>query len=685
MANIRINSLPATTSVLADDVLPMDGASTRKIKPGDLLASVRPFATQLQAETGTDAVTAMSPLTTAQAIAAKLPSTAAGRALLNGTDAAAQRSSLGLGNSSTRAVGTVAGTVAAGDDIRFAGVAGIVDQATAEAGTNNTGIMSPLRTSQQTVSKLANPSGTIGLSAVNGSAATLMRSDAAPALSQAIAPTWTALHTHTGGEEMTGAPPLTRIFTGSGLDAKMHANISGTAASATVPEIGLQVTMTSDVGSGLTTAYKIPLTYSILGGVNSAPIYGENGIVQGYGSTYLMLGGEDDLNQQGPGHADTLGATAASYGRVAVAAGSFRSTAGFWATGATASFNYGFAVSNHGANGAHSAGFHDASSSSICFQGIGTHDTLLDGSNSSVLFGMTLPNNTQAIAQLSTSAAFLPVIKLNASDNVEIAGTGVGGISVMTSVYPGADNVYSLGAAPSFRFSSVAAATGTIITSDETEKTDTKTIAPATAMQILRDVAAEDKGFMTFRWISGGSEPVEVEEEGLVHATETVVENYEEYDHRPDGTMQRVVKTRTVGRPVYDDVPVFNPDGSPAMEVRTVGQDGGVEYQVTRRLPRMVQGTVKKTIYQERAGVREHAGSSAQVWRRVLADHDYDLGLVTLSDPTDPNSRHSMRPDQEIPFIGAAVVDVDARLAEALKAVQALTKRVASLEKRLGA
>src|SRR6185312_4313225 len=41
----------------------------------------------------------------------------------------------------------------------------------------------------------ANPSGSIGLTAVNGTAVTAMRSDAAPPLSQAIAPTWTGNHT----------------------------------------------------------------------------------------------------------------------------------------------------------------------------------------------------------------------------------------------------------------------------------------------------------------------------------------------------------------------------------------------------------------------------------------------------------------------------------------------------------
>lgn len=40
----------------------------------------------------------------------------------------------------------------------------------------------------------ANPTASLGLAAINGVATTAMRSDAAPALSQAIAPTWTAQH-----------------------------------------------------------------------------------------------------------------------------------------------------------------------------------------------------------------------------------------------------------------------------------------------------------------------------------------------------------------------------------------------------------------------------------------------------------------------------------------------------------
>lgn len=54
----------------------------------------------------------------------------------------------------------------------------------------------------------ANPTGTIGLTAVNGSATTFLRSDGAPALSQAIAPTWTATHIWSGtGSHWTGTVP----------------------------------------------------------------------------------------------------------------------------------------------------------------------------------------------------------------------------------------------------------------------------------------------------------------------------------------------------------------------------------------------------------------------------------------------------------------------------------------------
>lgn len=53
------------------------------------------------------------------------------------------------------------------------------------------------------ITGLANPTASLGLTAVNGSATTAMRSDAAPALNQGIVPTWTAVHTWSLAEPRT--------------------------------------------------------------------------------------------------------------------------------------------------------------------------------------------------------------------------------------------------------------------------------------------------------------------------------------------------------------------------------------------------------------------------------------------------------------------------------------------------
>ena len=49
----------------------------------------------------------------------------------------------------------------------------------------------------------ANPTASIGLTTVNGSALTFMRSDAAPALDVSISPVWTGVHKYIGGAPIT--------------------------------------------------------------------------------------------------------------------------------------------------------------------------------------------------------------------------------------------------------------------------------------------------------------------------------------------------------------------------------------------------------------------------------------------------------------------------------------------------
>lgn len=83
--------------------------------------------------------------------------------------------------------------------------------ATNVATTNINGVTAPAA---------ANPTGTIGLSAVNGSATTYMRSDGAPALSQSIAPTMTGQWTFTAGSTtFSNATPVVRLIqTGAAED-----------------------------------------------------------------------------------------------------------------------------------------------------------------------------------------------------------------------------------------------------------------------------------------------------------------------------------------------------------------------------------------------------------------------------------------------------------------------------------
>lgn len=69
----------------------------------------------------------------------------------------------------------------------------------------------------------ANPTASVGLAAVNGVATTFMRSDAAPALSVAIVPTWTGIHTFTPETVHNGGVDL-------GTSGRFDSNVADSAA-----------------------------------------------------------------------------------------------------------------------------------------------------------------------------------------------------------------------------------------------------------------------------------------------------------------------------------------------------------------------------------------------------------------------------------------------------------------------
>lgn len=71
LANIRINDLPSEATPTKTEVLAIDGATTRKTTIEAATLAGRPTASQAEAEAGVEPVKAMTPLTTAQAIAAQ--------------------------------------------------------------------------------------------------------------------------------------------------------------------------------------------------------------------------------------------------------------------------------------------------------------------------------------------------------------------------------------------------------------------------------------------------------------------------------------------------------------------------------------------------------------------------------------------------------------------------------------
>lgn len=74
----------------------------------------------------------------------------------------------------------------------------------------------------------ANPSASVGLTAVNGSATTFMRSDGAPVLSQSISPTWTGSHLFVGGYTPSNA--TSGLFVGTRSSQASMLMVDSTAA-----------------------------------------------------------------------------------------------------------------------------------------------------------------------------------------------------------------------------------------------------------------------------------------------------------------------------------------------------------------------------------------------------------------------------------------------------------------------
>ncbi len=129
---------------------------------------------------------------------------------------------------------------------------------------------------EQRVSKLetspsvspANPTASVGLTAVNGSASTFMRSDASPALSQSIAPTWTGQHTFNTYAPIFGTMTLGSVFF-AGTSGVLSQDNSNFFYDATNHRLGLGTT-TPNQQLEITKNFRLPNSTSTSGIIYSA-------------------------------------------------------------------------------------------------------------------------------------------------------------------------------------------------------------------------------------------------------------------------------------------------------------------------------------------------------------------------------------------------------------------------------
>lgn len=177
-------------------------------------------------------------------------------------------------------------------------------------------------------------------------------------------------------------------------------------------------------------SYKIGVFASCLGDTNSASVYGINSVTQGHAGPggYLVTGIESDINNIGA-DAPTIGSDTSAYGVVAVGAGNFKSTAGFWSIGTTAGgWHFGYAASGNVSDSA----FIDISSAAISFNGangilVGT----VAKARQSQIHGYVAANSLQIIGRIEndnggSGVAAIGFQATNSAGETRSAKAGIG-------------------------------------------------------------------------------------------------------------------------------------------------------------------------------------------------------------------------------------------------------------------
>jgi hypothetical protein len=488
---------------------------------------------------------------------------------------------------------------------------------------------------------------------------------AAPSISTAMAPV-------VGASTKTAA--LGMLFAAGTLNANpsvSHAPVgnppttlgslvmSGTTQSASLREFFVSLGLISSTGAGVTASDKVTLYAAVDGFAGSGDIWSINTVTtmeSTFPANQNAQGYELDFNNmQGlRGGTSGIGGMAApvATGLSISGASSFTSTTAITIVGGAGQWNRGVTI----APAVVQAAFADYSSAYYGIQMQANHSQYgIDMQGSALGAGMRFPNNASINYRNSGNTADLTAINIDTSNRTVVGGNTVG-VVCAANTYPLNDNSIALGTG-SNRWTAVYAVNGTIQTSDPTLKTDIQPLPEALPL-----LAAVNP--VTFRWISGGYDVEEDEEERDVPATAPV--DHEHVQRVLDG--DRVIHTagtRTVHAEVYDEYPVHDEGGDPVYTtvkqpdgtLKLARDDDGNLIQVRHPVLRMTKAKVPVQRLVHREGRRTHWGFLASDLKTAFDAAGLDWGGYVKAGGTE-----HIRPDQLIPVLWKATQELAARI-----------------------
>lgn len=468
------------------------------------------------------------------------------------------------------------------------------------------------------------------------------------------------------------------MIVASGKTGNVGLSLRKTAVSATMPEVCGQFVIGSNVGGKIEQAFKIGVYGAAQGGPNSGYVLGGNFTGQGYAGAggYVVTAVEGDVNNNGAA-AGAPGSATAAYGFMSVAAGYAGSTSAYAATGGNQSWQFGYTCFDYGKPGATVAAFNDQSAAPNALQITGPKTALVNALGAQAGFGLLGGNNFPIVAQLDTANNIRSLLKLDASNVVQIGAPGVASIAANQSLNPAADNSLTLGTA-SLRWASISAADGVIHTSDPARKTAVRDLGtvvdPLAFIATLRPIAS--------KWVETASAETEtyiVEERVLRTRTEIrTIERPVEHDGR--WFVQSVTEQVEVLDP--DLVPMLDPTTGLQATVTLKGKpqildesgnvvQAAVPAQVvprTHAVPAYVIKPITRTRPKMRAGVRDHYSLDSDSLQAALTAAGVDAGVFVKDAAT---GEIGQRAHELVPVLIAAL--------------QAVTTRLAAVEAKLAA